>query len=303
VNGILGFEFFRNHVVEIDYTRNKIHIYNDISRIRKRIDKKYEKLNLLIKNNKPYLTADVIVNDQKASLQLVVDIGNGDAVWLFQSKISESLIPDNNFNDFLGRGFNGAVNGKRAKLDKVVLDKYTFEQPYIAFPDTLSVKNKTVQNGSGSIGAEILRRFTIVFDYKEQSLYLKPNFYYKESFQFNMSGIEIHHAGLEWMRVDVMGFTSDQNRNLMTDPLKAVSYKFELKPVIKIYRIRENSPAEKAGLLKDDEIISINGKKAYKFSLQEINKLLKSKEGKQIRFEVKRNDKVLKYVFNLKSIL
>src|SRR5690606_14818569 len=61
VNGILGFEFFRNHVVEIDYTRNKIHIYNDISRIRKRIDKKYEKLNLLIKNNKPYLTADVIV--------------------------------------------------------------------------------------------------------------------------------------------------------------------------------------------------------------------------------------------------
>ena len=303
VNGILGFEFFRNHIVEIDYIRNKIHVYKDISKIQKRINKKFEKLDLYIENNKPYLVADVVINNHKITLKLLVDIGNGDAVWLFQSKIPEILIPENNFDDFLGRGFNGEISGKRAKLDKVNVHNYSFEQPYIAFPDTLSVKNVTIQNSSGSVGAEIVRRFTVVFDYNNKSLYLKPNLHYKESFRFNMSGIEIHHAGLEWVQTDITALERNQDRNLMANPLHSFNYKFELKPVFKIYSIRKNSPAEKAGLLKNDEIISINGKKAYKLSLDEINKLLKSKEGRQIRFEVKRNNEVFKSKFYLKSIL
>lgn len=304
VNGILGFDFFKNHIIEIDYVRNKIHVYNDLNKIRKKIDRKFKKLNFSIENGKPYLTAEVILNDYKDRLKLLIDTGNGDAVWLFQDKIPGATVPENHFEDFLGRGFNGEVHGKRAKLDKITFYHYTFEQPYVAFPDTLSIQNvKMVQDRAGSLGAEILRRFTVVFDYRNQAVYLRPNSQYDESFHFNMSGIEVQHSGMEWTKVAVPVFQSEEERNLMTDLLSSYSYTFELKPVFKIYSIRKNSPAAIAGLLKDDEILSINGKKAYKFSLQEIRNLLQSKEGKKIRFEIKRNNKVLKYTFNLKSIL
>lgn len=303
VNGILGFEFFKNHVIEIDYIRNKIYVYKDISTIQRKLDKRFKKLDISIENNKPYLAADVIVNNHKSTLKLLIDIGNGDAVWLFQNRVPQTVLPDNNFDDFLGRGFSGEVHGKRAKLDRIIILDYTFEQPYIAFPDTLSIKNVTIQNGAGSVGAEIIRRFTVVIDYNGKSLYLRPNSHYSQPFRFNMSGIEIHHAGLEWTQVVTPDFRSEQERNLLEDRSRTFNYQFELKPVFKIYSIRKNSPAAIAGLLKDDEIISINGKKAYKFSLQEINNLLKSREDKQIRFEVKRNDKILKYTFHLKNIL
>src|SRR5690606_38297820 len=141
VNGILGFEFFKNHIIEIDYIRNKIHVYKDISTIQKKLRKNFKKLDISIENNKPYLTADMILNNRKIMLKLLVDIGNGDAIWLFQDKIPQAILPDNNFDDFLGRGFSGEVYGKRAKLDRVIMHDYTFERPYIAFPDTLSIKN------------------------------------------------------------------------------------------------------------------------------------------------------------------
>jgi len=305
VNGILGYEFFKNHVVEIDYVRNKIHIYNDLSSIQKRIDKKFEKLNISLESNKPYLTAEILLNKYyQDTLKLLLDTGNSDAVWLFQNKIPEATIPENNFDDFLGKGFNGEVHGKRAKLDKIKVHNYVFQEPYVAFPDTLSIQNvRMVQDRSGSIGAEILRRFTVVFDYRNQALYFRPNSHYKEDFRFNMSGIEVQHAGVQWIKTRDVTIDNNREKNLLEDILEGFNYKLELKPIYKIYSLRPDSPAAIVGLQKDDEIISINGKKAHSYSLQKIKNLLQSEEGKKIQMEVKRNNVILKFNFYLKSIL
>ena len=41
----------------------------------------------------------------------------------------------------------------------------------------------------------------------------------------------------------------------------------------------------------------------YKYSLQEINEILKSEDGKWLNFEIERNSQILKFKFQLKSIL
>lgn len=56
-----------------------------------------------------------------------------------------------------------------------------------------------VENRAGSIGGEILSRYTIVFDYPNNKFYSSPNQKIDEEFHFNMSGIEVEHAGLEWV--------------------------------------------------------------------------------------------------------
>ena len=69
-----------------------------------------------------------------------------------------------------------------------------------SFPDTLSTTNvdKNIGRG-GSIGSDIIRRFTIVLDYKSNRVYLKKNSRFDDPFNINMSGIEIQHKGLQWI--------------------------------------------------------------------------------------------------------
>jgi S1-C subfamily serine protease len=67
--------------------------------------------------------------------------------------------------------------------------------------------------------------------------------------------------------------------------------------------LRKNSAAANSGLKKGDVIISINKVKGYKYSLQQINSLLKDDEEKWVTFEVERDSKILKFKFQLLNIL
>ena len=76
-----------------------------------------------------------------------------------------------------------------------------------------------------------------------------------------------------------------------------------LKPLFEVATVNENSPAGLAGILPQDKIIRINRKKAHDYTLQNINDLLQSEEGKWIYIDVERNGKRIAFKFQLKKIL
>lgn len=166
-----------------------------------------------------------------------------------------------------------------------------------------------VQNRMGSVGGGILKRFSVVFDYKNEKLYLKKNSGFSESFTYNKSGIEVQHHGLQWVQETVKletipisrgGVTFDSNGEKVTDNFK---YKFNLKPIYEISNVRRKSPAEQCGLKVGDVIISINKALVYHYSLQKINEMFRSEEDKWIYLEIERNNQVLKFAFQLQDIL
>jgi len=59
-----------------------------------------------------------------------------------------------------------------------------------------------------------------------------------------------------------------------------------------IYKIKHNFPADKAGLLKGDEVIAINGRKIYQF--KPLVKNVRQNIGKEIELTVVRANKILK---------
>ena len=67
--------------------------------------------------------------------------------------------------------------------------------------------------------------------------------------------------------------------------------------------MRIGSTAAAAGLLKGDKIIMINNKKAYGYTMEKINEILKSEDGKDVEMEVERNGKTIQVKFQLKKIL
>src|SRR5690606_29801007 len=86
------------------------------------------------------------------------------------------------------------------------------------------------------------------------------------------------------------------NLNLSTNVVLSLKHLFE------VVEIRENSPAALAGMQVGDEILEVNNKPAYQYTLNEINELFYSKEGKSIKMLISRNGVQQRVKFDLKDM-
>lgn len=308
VNGIIGYHFLKSNLVEINYQNKRITVFKDNEKNRKRIVNKFQMVPITVEKLKPYIQGSTIIDSAEISTKLLIDIGNSDAIWLFENKEKSIKIPAKNFEDYLGKGFSGDVEGKRAQINKFSFSKFEFYNPIVAFPDSSSIKNvRMVKDRAGSVGAEILKRFNLVFDYPNQQLFLKKNNNYKTPFSYNKSGIELQHYGLQWVQetvsLETVPFAGNEINAKANTIYSNFKYKFVLKPIYTIVNVRKNSPAALSGLQKGDIIVSINQKPGYEFTLEKIHSLLKSEEENWIYFEVERNNQILKFKFQLLNVL
>lgn len=304
VNGIIGYHFFKNHPVEINYTAKKIIIYNN-EKIFAQRQKRFSEFPITIEGNKPYMMAEVEMTNQKTNSKMLLDLGNSDAVWLFPKVIEDFEYNRPNIEDYLGRGFNGDIFGKRSRIHSLSLGKYEFEQPLLAMPDEFSIQNlKIVPNRKGSVGSEILRRFTVIFDYPSKKLYLKRNKNYRDPFQFNNSGLDILQDGMTWEK-DLVTFETKKTvfseGNLQNESPEKFLYNFVLKPKFTVAGCRKDSPCFKAGIRKNDQLISIDKKTVGNMSMQTINDYFKQEDGKKIYLQIERNDQLLNITLTLQD--
>ena len=303
VNGIIGYHFFSQAILKMDYEKKKIIIYNPENFIEKKLFKNFQPFDIEIQHAKPYITTEVELNDTIFKAKCLIDSGNSDGLWLFESKSNLVVIPKRNFDDYLGWGFSGAILGKKAKVNTLSLQEFKFQNVISSFPDSVSLTNlKMVDNRIGSVGGEILRRFNVIFDYQNNKMYLKKNKYYKDKFKYNTTGITIHHTGMQWYKeeISLQGIRVEKDNSYKMLGATELKYNFKLLPIYEILNIRENSPAEKSGLKVGDVILNINGNRIYKMNLNKINELLKMDNEKEVTIVVSRCGK--EYTFSFKII-
>ncbi|MFA9188044.1 aspartyl protease family protein [Flavobacterium sp. FBOR7N2.3] len=308
VNGIIGTAAFKNHLVEIDYGKKVVFFYELDSKFQKKLEKRYTRVPILIEKQKPYVNSVVKLGESEVLVKLLIDTGNSDAIWLFDKLSDKITIPEKHFDDYLGQGLSGTVEGKRARIDQFSIADFKFYSPVVAFPDSVFIKNISLYSGRlGSLGGEILKRFSVVFDYTNQQLFLKKNKLYKSSFFYNKSGIEVWHTGSQLVKEMV---TVPENSIIVNlDDRKSdgnssnYRYKLELKPIYEIGHIRESSSAAKNGLRTADILVAIDGKPAYNYSLQQINSLLWSEDEIWIELKVLREGKLMTFKFQLLNII
>nr|WP_315028802.1 PDZ domain-containing protein [uncultured Chryseobacterium sp.] len=301
VNGVIGYHFFKDHPIFIDYTAKKITVYDNTDLIKKKI-KRFEEFPITIEKNKPYIQADVEMANEKKDSKLLIDLGNSDAIWLFPALIKNFVYNRPNIEDFLGRGFNGDIYGKRSRIHNFYLGDFKFEKPLTAMPDEFSIQHVNfVENRKGSIGGEIMRRFTVIFDYPNKKLYLKKNRNFNDPFHFNMSGLDFKQDGLEWAQDKINMETHPSANSMDTVYRDSFQYKFSLKPIFSIAGVRKDSPADKVGLQKDDKIISINGDKTSDMTMEKIMELMRSYEGRNITMVIQRKEETLTFQFTLED--
>lgn len=235
---------------------------------------------------------------------MLIDLGNSDAVWLFPKLIENFEYNRPNIDDYLGRGFNGDIFGKRSRIHRIHIGDFVFEKPLTAMPDAYSIQNlKLVPNRKGSIGNDLIRRFTVIFNYPERKLLLKKNQNYKDPFLFNSSGLDIQHDGMDWEKDLVKVETKRSDRVSEGVPVynqeENFRYNFVLKPKFSVAGCRKDSPCFVAGIRKNDQLISINKKPVGNMSMQKINDYFKDTDGTKIHLEVERDQQVLQFIITL----
>ena len=140
-------------------------------------------------------------HDNSIPVKLLIDSGSSDALWLFEDRKENILLPSKYFDDFLGRGLSGSIYGRRSRVEKLQIGSFSLKNAKVAFPDSSSVKYiKNIKERNGSLGSEVLKRFNVIFDYKNRRLTLKKNRHFKAPFKYNMSGIELQHNGIRYVK-------------------------------------------------------------------------------------------------------
>uniref|UniRef100_UPI00404B061D aspartyl protease family protein n=2 Tax=Gelidibacter sp. TaxID=2018083 RepID=UPI00404B061D len=308
VHGIIGYDIFRDFIVEINYASKYIKLHNPKTYKYRRC-KKCQTFDLELNQNKPYINAKVEMHSKQIPVKLLIDSGGSDALWLFEED-SLGIYPDTNkyFHDFLGKGLSGSVHGKRTKIHSFSISDFNLKDVNVAFPDSSAISlARKFKERNGSVAGEILKRFNMIIDYNDSKITLKKNKNFKLPFQYNMSGVVIEQDGMRVVMEKKEGISvgkdSYGNTNEGSKTISIVeSYKFVLKPTYRIVELRNNSPAKITGLLLGDVILKINGKETHHLKMNDINEMLRANEGDILKIKVDRNGKELEFALKIESL-
>lgn len=257
IDGILGNDFFKRLTIEINYPKKRLTLWHP-DKIK--IHKKYETtLPITIKNGKPYVECGIDINSNTTQANLLIDTGAGTTLLLNENENIQ--IPQNAILSFLGNGLTGDMQGHVGIIQKLNIADIVFETFIGSFQkiDSTYLDSNIIIHRDGIIGNTILSRFDIILDMVNEKMYISKNKYFDRELMQDKSGLIIHAFG-EKLRDYV------------------------------VFYVYPDSPADKAGIRKDDIILRINRCKSKKIKLNKLlNKL--SKEGKTITLSILRNNK------------
>lgn len=268
ISGLLGYEFFNNLAVKLNFADSTLTVYKPHDT---RLFRQGTKIPITIEAHKPYVqTLVAMPNGTIQQCKMVIDLGAGHPVSL-ENMIKKHGLPQNFIAANLGVGLAGPISGFLSRIDEIDIGKFKIKKVITSFPndyDTTTLKYMTVAR-DGNIGLGVLKRFTVVFNYQESVIYLKPNSTFHDPFEHDMSGIEYYAAGDDFKHIIVS-------------------------------RVEPGSPADEIGLEKDDEITSINFKPVADMSLEEIDGILKSKNERSLLLEVYHDHKYDRVIMTLR---
>lgn len=254
VNGMVGYDLLKDYIVRIDYSRKRIYLYEHENYT---VNKRFREVPLLIENEKPYIIANVVLNGISHEVKLLLDTGAELPMWLIEMNFKDYHVPEKSIYTFIGQGLNGEIFGSVSRIDAVSIAGYSFKKPIVAFPDSSAISMiLQTKERDGTMGSELLRRFHMVINYKDTTLYIRRNFFFNEKFSYNTTGIEV------------------------VQPFKGL-------PVYEIAELWKQSPAATAGLKVGDKIKSIDYKSVASMSLIEVKELLRKSSG-TIRLNIER---------------
>ena len=192
VDGLLGAEIFRAYVVEVDYEKRTVRFFEPQTYAPPAADSGFVRvpISFVGKNKRPVVPVEVTAYGfAQTTAHLTLDTGASGAV-----SFAAPFVKKNGWETFApqtvaggGVGIGGRADERRGRVKSIEIGGVSLAAPYADF--SFNTRGAMADGDSdGLLGGQILRRFTVITDYKNAALYLKPNREAKNGFPYRDYG-------------------------------------------------------------------------------------------------------------------
>jgi PDZ domain len=272
LDGIIGYEFFQQLVVEVDYAKQVLRLYQPKNYKYQGIG---QRVPLQIENRRPYIEAMVQPYGYGAiAASLMVDLGSNGALSVTagcgRDQALRAAAPK-----LLRRQattIHGAQQIYLGRIQVLNLAQFHIKTPLTIFETRSTNSRAECDRITGKIGIQVLRQFRVIFDYPQQQLILEPrvNLNRADAYEYDLSGLRLQAEG---------------------DDLK--TYRVEA--------VFPETPAAKAGLKTGDILSQINHASAEQMSLSQIRQQLSQLQ--TVSIQVKRGVQLVPFRLKLQPLL
>lgn len=254
-DGLVGADILAGFLTCIDYERERVVLRAPAAaatlpgtRIPLRIDQGYL-----------FVEAELLLHGSEAPLPALLLVDTGLRMTTFTRPFAEANALaaqcPRRVTGVVGFGIGGLSQGVIGRLRGLRLGPLEIASPVVAFSlDTGGVL--AAEDFAGILGADVLSRFHLAFDYGGSQLILAPNAGFAVPSEFDMSGIRFAMPGERFERLEVFAVYAD-------------------------------SPAAEAGLQPGDKVLAIDGRPAASFT-RETLRIYLQREGATVALTTER---------------
>jgi hypothetical protein len=265
IDGIIGYSFFKDYIVKVDYDSMKVFVYSPGAYNYGRGGELLKPIMGVI----PVLPAP-LKNKVRVQSRYYFDMGAGLCLLLSNRFADDSSL-------FKGRrrrrriikteaqGLMGKMEMAITTVQEIRVGDYVFRNiPTYLFDDVSNVTAYPYLGGL--IGNDLLRRFNVTLNYPQKEIFIKPNSHFKDKFDYSYTGLIMYYLDGHVVVTDVM----------------------------------KGSPAEEAGFREGDIIFAVNN--YFGGDIQQYRELLKD-VGSRAHVIIMRKGKLMEKKLRIKSIL
>lgn len=253
LDGVLGYDFFQQFVVVLDYQHRRLTLCDPASFQAGGA----QSVPLNLESRQPYIDVQFEASNGKTiRASIEVDTGKVDPFSLNAAFARRNgLLADaSTLLTVKGVSMGGTTQAWLTRAKSVRFADILIENPIMGIAEEDADR-------AGQLGYGLLKRFTITFDYSRKRTAFEPNSSIHDPFEFD-------HAGF------VLGAGGPQFSTLTT------------------FMVIAGTPASAAGVRDGDEIIAINGRPASALTLDEAREYFEHAVGPQ-KLTIRRDESIL----------
>ena len=126
---------------------------------------------MVIEDTKPFILTPISIDPNNIlTAKLLVDTGASHSLLLEPTSDKRIVVPQSRVRTVLGRAIGGIITGKTGRIETLEFGKFSLHNVLTNFPDSnsyLDTLKHSITFRNGSVGGEILSRFTVVFNFPQ----------------------------------------------------------------------------------------------------------------------------------------
>ena len=204
---------------------------------------------------------------REIAMKLMMDLGYNDQILIATGGEHQIPLPEAKLPTSLGFNIQGQeTRGFIGRLTGVEIGGYRLNDLIVSY---VPEEHSSSTSAEAMVGLGLLSHFNLVFDYRNQRLFVEPNKYFDRPFEYNMTGFVTARS--------VPGS-------------------------LVVREVYADSPADKAGLKKGDKLLEINGRPVTDYDFFELLDLYEQK-GARLKLSIERDGEKKDVSLKLKRVI